>query len=457
MISITAVVLNTLLLLPLASTTVIPGAHQVSERAAILPPTTDPFYVPPPGYESQNAGVILRSRALGSLAFGGIVPFQANAAYQLLFRSTDSLGNASAAVTTVIVPSNANTTRLLSYQTAEDASWANCAPSYTLQLGSNLFDNGPATAEELLMIAALDQGWILNVPDYEGLNAAYVSGIQAGQATLDSVRAALSSGSITNISPNAVYQMWGYSGGSLASEWAAELQPTYAPELNFIGTAIGGLPPNITSVLNTINKGIFAGVIPIGILGLTIAYPELKTYFDQHIIPSKAADFEKPLTQCLIEDGLDFAFQDIFSYFDIGGEFLKDPPVQSVINATGIMGTHGTPQMPMFVYKAVGDELSPIADTDALIGKLCSQGAQIEYVRDGFGEHVTEAITGAGDAFNFLRDRFNGAPATAGCSTRNVVSDNLDPGALAALGELIVDALMALLQIPVGPSSIGSM
>jgi hypothetical protein len=49
--------------------------------------------------------------------------------------------------------------------------------------------------------------------------------------------------------------MWGYSGGSLATEWAAELQPTYAPELNFAGAALGGLVPNITSVLKTINGG----------------------------------------------------------------------------------------------------------------------------------------------------------------------------------------------------------
>ena len=31
--------------------------------------------------------------------------------------------------------------------------------------------------------------------------------------------------------------MLGYSGGSIATEWASELAPSYAPELNIIGAA----------------------------------------------------------------------------------------------------------------------------------------------------------------------------------------------------------------------------
>ena len=122
----------------------------------------------------------------------------------------------------MIVPNNADTSKLLSYQIAEDAAWVNCAPSYALQEGSNLLDGGSGSAEILLIIAALDQGWIVNTPDYEGPQAAFTSGIQAGQATLDSVRAALASGSITGVSSSATYQMWGYSGGVLTSNSRAQ-------------------------------------------------------------------------------------------------------------------------------------------------------------------------------------------------------------------------------------------
>jgi hypothetical protein len=425
-------------------------SHNVVPRATPLPPTEDPFYTPPPGLEDIEPGTILRSRSIGELSFQGVVPFTAKDTYQLLYRTTDSLGNASATVTTIIVPENANTTRVLSYQFAEDAAYLNCAPSYVVQLGSNPENFGSNGIETLFIIAALDQGWIVNLPDYEGLQSAFTSGIQAGQATLDSVRAALTSGNLTTISPDAEYQMWGYSGGSLASEWAAELQPTYAPELNFKGVALGGLVPNVTSILLTINKSLFAGLVPAGILGLGNAYPELEAYLNEHLIPTNASTFKKALSQCLAEDITTYAGQDMFSYFDEGEATLTSSVPQSVIAATGQMGTHGTPQMPVYAYKAIGDEISVVADTDALVAKLCAQGANIQYVRDGLGEHATEEITGSGDAFAFLVDRFNGVPVTPGCTTTNVLSDTLNGSGLLYLGTEVVDTLLAILELPVG-------
>ncbi|KAE9365672.1 secretory lipase-like protein 1 precursor [Stipitochalara longipes BDJ] len=439
-----------LALVQVAFAMAVPVSHLIHPRAAPLPPTEDPFYTPPAGLNDINPGTILRSRSIGELSFQGVVPFTAKASYQLMFRTTDSLGNASAAVTTIIVPENANTSRVLSYQFAEDAAWLNCAPSYVVQLGSNPENFGSNGIETLFIIAALDQGWIVNLPDYEGLQSAFTSGLQAGQATLDSVRAALSSGDLTSISPEAEYQMWGYSGGSLASEWAAELQPSYAPELNFKGTALGGLVPNVTSILLTINKSLFAGLVPPGILGLGSAYPELETYLDEHLIDSTASTFKKALSQCLAEDITTYAGQDMFSYFDNGEETLLNPIPQGVLQATGLMGTHGTPKMPVYAYKAIGDEISPVADTDALITKLCAQGANIQYVRDGLGEHASEEITGSGDAFAFLVDRFNGVPVARGCTITNILSDTLNGPGLAYLGTEVVDALVAILALPVG-------
>lgn len=72
-------------------------------------------------------------------------------------------------------------------------------------------------------------------------------------------------------------------------------------------------------------------------------------------------------------------------------------------------------------------------------------------MRDSVGDHGSEAITGSGDAFNFLKDRFSGIPAAEFCSTRTVSDDLFDPGALAAFGNTVVDLLLSLLQLPVGP------
>lgn len=445
-----------ILFLQLTLTGALPPSERVWERAAPIAPSADPFYIPPAGFESAAPGAILRSRSVpNKLAIGSILPINIQGSYQLLYRTTDSLGNPQATVTTIIVPYNANPKKLLSYQIAEDAAWINCAPSYVLQQSSSLLSTGSGSVEIILMIAALNQGWIVNTPDYEGPLGAFTSGIQAGQAVLDSVRAALASGSITGISSSAAHQMWGYSGGSLATEWAAELQPTYAPELNFAGAALGGLVPNITSIVDTINKSAFAGLAPAGIMGLAHGYPELAAYIDANLKPSKAAAFKRAATQCIGADIIGYAFQDIYSYFINGRQLLYDAIPQGILQKTGQMGTHGTPKMPMFFYKAVADEVSVVADTDALVKKLCSQGARIQYVRDLFGEHATEAIVGAGDAFAFLQDRFDGIAAPAGCKTTTVLISGLNPASIRALGGTVAGALLAILAFPIGTIGLG--
>jgi hypothetical protein len=114
------------------------------------------------------------------------------------------------------------------------------------------------------------------------------------------------------------------------------------------------------------------------------------------------------------------------------------------------MGLTGTPTMPIFVYKSVNDEISPIADTDKLVQQFCEAGVSIEYVRDSFGEHFTQAATSTGDILNFLTDRFNGV-RTSGCTVRNAFNDALDPGAPGTLGLALTMVLLNALGVPLGP------
>ncbi|KAJ3493172.1 hypothetical protein NLG97_g4902 [Lecanicillium saksenae] len=412
-----------------------------------VPPSDDPFYTPPSGFERAAPGAILRSRAVPNpLAILNLLPVKLHGAYQLLYRTTDTRGNPQATVTTVMVPENADTAKLLSYQIAEDAPWINCAPSYALQGFNNPLNGVTGNAEIILMIAALKQGWIVNTPDYEGPDAAFSSGIQAGQATLDSVRAALASGNITGISSSARYQMWGYSGGSIASEWAAELQPSYAPELEFAGAAFGGLIPNLTEAALTMNKGPATGLIPSAILGLAAAYPNLDYLFDKVLVPSKAAAFKQAKNQCLAANAAQFAFQDMFTYSKYRLEdIFRFPEVLAALNETGYMGMHGVPKMPLYIYNGVLDELAPIAGSDTVVEKLCAQGAEIHYMRHLLSEHGVEAVTGIGGAFLFLKDRFDGVPLKGGCVTKTELQGVFTPGAVEVLGSIVVDALLALL------------
>lgn len=120
----------------------------------------------------------------------------------------------------------------------------------------------------------LDQGYYVVTPDYEGPKSTFTVGLQSGKATLNSIRAVLSSGNLTGIDSDAEVMMWGYSGGTIASGWAAAIQSEYAPELgeNLIGAALGGFVTNITATAEATDGGLFAGLIANALGGLGNEY-----------------------------------------------------------------------------------------------------------------------------------------------------------------------------------------
>ncbi|KAG9858088.1 secretory lipase, partial [Aureobasidium melanogenum] len=416
--------------------------------ASVTLPSQDPFYVQPANISEYAPGGVIRMRQVSANISGLIAGRQSlgslKALYQILYRTTDNLNDAVAAVTSVLVPENANPNKLLAYQTAYDTANPDSVPSYAFQSGANVTE----TSDIVFIIAALDQGVYVVSPDYEGLDGYYTEGIIAGHATLDSVRAAFNTADVTGLSTSAKYAAWGYSGGSLASEWAAELQAQYAPELKFQGFALGGLIPNITNVLLTINQGLFAGLAFSGITGLSRAYPEFNATLRSNLVPSKAAEFFTIGDSSLANAASLGGFKNLFSYFTSGRAFLDDPIVQSVLSKSGFMGAHGIPQAPLFIYKAAADEISPAADTTKLVNKFCATNdVSIEYHIDLIGEHVTEAITGSASALAWILDRLDGKPASkpGQCTTEYVLLSSASLQTSLVLDDVLVAALKALL------------
>ncbi|KAH6718369.1 hypothetical protein BKA61DRAFT_599527 [Leptodontidium sp. MPI-SDFR-AT-0119] len=79
----------------------------------------------------------------------------------------------------------------------------------------------------------------------------------------------------------------------------------------------------------------------------------------------------------------------------MGKAALNSPVPQAVLTATGLMGMHGTPKMPIYACQAVADEIAPIEYTDALVCELCPQGVTegthcqvAKYTKTGFGEEA---------------------------------------------------------------------
>ncbi|KAG0645645.1 Core trichothecene cluster (CTC) 8 [Hyphodiscus hymeniophilus] len=383
---------------------------------APIPPSKDPFYTAPPNFESVLPGKILRVR----VAPGNITSIIANssAAYNIVYRTTNSRYRPSWAVTTLFIPiatteklSSESTCvgkALLSYQFPYDTADVDASPSfdfYTYPQGSWID-----------ISTALGQGWYVSVPDYEGPTVSFTAGVQSGHATpspVDSVRAVLSSD--FGIGFQARYALWGYSGGSLASEWAAELQVHYAPELNFAGAALGGLVPNVSSVIASVNGNPYAGLIPRSLLGITNQYPEAYKYIVDHLNPSGLYNKSTFLSSIyLTTPAADdfFDSQDIWKYFINKTAILDAPIIQKIYDIEGLMGYHGVPQMPIFIYKAIGDEVAPIEYADDLVARYCAVGANILYQRNTIGGHLAEDYNGDTRAFAWLSSVFDGTYST---------------------------------------------
>ncbi|ROW01295.1 hypothetical protein VMCG_05920 [Cytospora schulzeri] len=397
----------------------IPGRQSaaVVKRAGI-PPSEDPWYTAPDGYESASPGTVLRNRTATGLPT--VAGSNCSAAYQLLYRTTASQGNATFAVTTVFVPSTDPVDALLSYQIPYDSAYINASPSYSLYGG---------VYQDIKV--ALGKGYFVTVPDYEGPLASFTAGHMSGYATLDAIRATLNAADLYGMSSDPLYAMWGYSGGALATEWAAELQLDYASELSFAGAAMGGLTPNVTSVLLSINEKVSAGLAPPAIIGLTSQWPESQDYVFSKLVKTKtgtytAANFLAAENMTVSEAESTYTFQDITQYFVDGLDDITGDEVMTAINGDGIMGlSGGVPQMPVYAYKAVKDEISQVEDTDALVDKYCGMGANILYQRNRIGGHSAEATNGDPAATAWLDAVLTGTYAksynTTGCTIQTVV------------------------------------
>ncbi|ORY85441.1 secretory lipase-domain-containing protein [Protomyces lactucae-debilis] len=405
--------LSTLLFAALAS-----AAPQILEKL-IQPPSTSPFYVPAPGWEMTAPGTVLRVRsAPGNLSS----LFNASAAYHILYRTTDSLYNATYAVTTLFVPTSGNGSALLSYQIPYDSADVDASPSYALYGGAN---------SDMMM--GLKKGWYVHTTDYEGPTAAFVAGVLSGHATIDSIRAVKAVG--LGLASNAKVALWGYSGGALASEWAIELAPSYAPELEIAGAALGGLTPNVTSVLLATTGTLYAGLSFPGTLGLASQHPQALTYLLSQLKtdgPYNRTGFLAARNYTLNEAIVAYNKQNISDYFVNGLTTLMNPILTRVQDYDGIMGRRNTPQVPMFWYSAQGDEVTPIVNTDKLYTRYCEIGyTNVLFQRNTVGGHTTESSNGLGRAMDFLSKTFSGTWSHTGCTRQNVTISNNNVTSLA--------------------------
>ena len=378
--------------------------------ASAATPADDPFYGVPSGIEHLANGTVIDAREVTATQVS--IPIEAKA-WQVRFKTQDTTGAASAYITTVLAPKAPWTGQgprpVLSYQMPEDGVGLKCAPSWVLTSGLAAPTN--TTPDAHTVASAVERGWTVVVPDYQGPDSAWLGGDGQARGVLDGLRAARAFAP-AGIDAKAPVALWGYSGGAIASSTAAQLQPSYAPDLKLAGVALGGNNASIRGGLQAFDGSAFGGAIVIGTIGLDRAYPEYHlTDFLNDAGKAKVAASQE---DCIADAALRHpAFRASDNLTDPGA--LDRPPFTEVFRRASPLTFPGVPDAPVYDYHATSDELAPIGPNRLLVERFCRAGVRVEQVEEP-GEHFLEVAQGEAGAVRFLSERFAGSPSVSTCT-----------------------------------------
>lgn len=363
----------------------------------VTPPGEDTFYREPETLDAFDPGEVLDARPVEVRGFRHVVRAHA---WQVKFRSSDTGGAAVCGVTTVLTPRTPFTgplRPLLSYQCAIDSLSAADDPSYTLRHGEQF--------ELPFMALALHRGWGVVTTDYNGPKHAFGAAHLAAHFVLDGIRAAVAFAP-AGFDAATPIALWGYSGGAQATLCAAEQHSSYAPELNIVGIAAGGITVDPTTAAGTfedVYDGSILSGIPLGaIIGVSREHPEVD--LAGGLTPQGQTMAAAAADMTLIELFMSFPFLHWADYLTVP-HVLDIPGLRAAFEANRF--GEAAPAAPVYVYHGVLDQNLPIGDADDFVDTYRRIGAHVTYRRIRFGEHVMSAAIGAPGALRFLSNRFH--------------------------------------------------
>jgi hypothetical protein len=393
---------------------------------------TDPFYAysGAKSLDSYAPGAVLNTRTV-AVHIGGIaLPLKA---VQILYRSTGQLGQATANVTSVILPPwRFGAPKVVSYESFYDSLNPEDGPSRAIAGGQLSIGSAISQMETGIVSPLLLAGYTVVTTDTEGQAADFADGPEYGMNSLDGLRAAEHVAS-TGIPTSAPIGIIGYSGGAIGGGWAASMAATYAPEIasHIVGTAIGGVLVDPAHNLHYVDGSlIWAGVFPMAIIGAARAFHTPMTpYLNAKGLRAYNNMQTAPISQVLGEyPGLSWSQVALPQY----------PTAESIpvfvddVNHL-IMGRDTTPNAPMFIGQAAngvlegtpgnkpgigpGDGVMVAGDVRTMAKTWCDRGVTIDYQQYDQLSHTTAVPSWALSAVPWLLDRFAGKPAPQNCAS----------------------------------------
>ncbi|WP_138758985.1 lipase family protein [Modestobacter altitudinis] len=370
-------------------------------------PVLDDFY-DAPDVVPDEPGQLLRAEP-----YDGDLP-QGLTAYRILYTTTADEGVPGLASGVVAVPTEpaGRPTPLIAWAHGTVGVARACAPS----LGRNAI----STEGMPSMDALARNGWGMVATDYigQGTEGAfpYLIGQGEGRSVLDAVRAAHQVDGL-DLAPETV--IWGHSQGGHAALWAGQLAPTYAPDVDVVGTAALSAASDPLGMAELVTSHPGALGASLGISFVLAAYS--RTYPDislADVTPAARTLVEEAAARCTSEPG---TLVTVLT----GVAVSRDTPMLVHDPAAGAVGRRlrqnvplGPWAAPLFLAQGMADEVISPRLQDDYAARLCAAGRPLSYERYEGKTHMgvlePDSALNA-DLEQWTQDRLAGLPQQTTC------------------------------------------
>ncbi|WP_405797366.1 lipase family protein [Streptomyces sp. NBC_01506] len=338
--------------------------------------------------------------------------FKAKAtAHRIMYRTTDRAGKPIAVTGTVLNPTTSPHAQrpIVAFAPGTQGLADKCAPSRQLAEGTEY--------EALPIKRLLDQGYAVVVTDYQGLGTpgvhTYMTREAQGRAVLDSVRAAqrLDAAHLPDAGPVALY---GYSQGGGATASAAELAPTYAPELKIKGAVVGAPPADMNKVADSMDGSAYGAFFNYALSGLATAYGiDIDPYLTAH---GRRVTNDLRDNLCTTQALAKYPFLNS-RFLTVDGrpltERLKRAPWDRIV-ADQQLGKR-KPAVPVLLSHSALDDVVPQQVGKNLAADWCRRGTTVKFTGNHIPGHIAATEATSAEGIPWLADRFAGRTATKTC------------------------------------------
>ncbi|WP_372493613.1 lipase family protein [Prauserella alba] len=384
-----------------------------SQAASSAPAASDEFYTPPSPLPDGEPGDVIRNEET-TFFLDPLKLTRAPAdAQRVMYRSTDTHGDANAVTGTVLTPlrewDGPGQRPVVGYSAGTQGMGDHCAPSKAMAAGMEY--------EGLFISGMLAKGYAVAITDYEGLGTpgvhTYVNRKATAHAVLDMVRAARRLPEADLPSDGPVLTA-GYSQGGGASAAAAELQPSYAPDVDLIGSFAGAPPADLSAVADRLDGHYAAAFLLFAVASMHEAYPDLGI---EDILNEKGREVRAKIEERCTADGLvGHAFTRTSDLTVDGrpiGDYLAEEPFRSAVEEQRI----GTlkPEVPVYVAHSRLDDIVPYGQGRDMARSWCDNGATVQFDTLAIPTHVGGYAAAYPKAYAWLDQRVRGEAAPTNC------------------------------------------